>query len=72
MLYRSTTTPEAVLVEFERFQRFITFENETEFWDERVEELRSGASGSVVKDRRIVLACMCVLIALYPLSAIWR
>lgn len=26
----------------------------------------------VVKDRRIVLACMCVLIALYPLSAIWR
>ena len=53
MLYRSTTTPEAVLVEFERFQRFITFENETEFWDERVEELRSGASGSVVKDRRM-------------------
>ncbi|MEO8588027.1 MAG: TraB/GumN family protein, partial [Flavobacteriales bacterium] len=52
MLYRSATTPEGVLVDFERFHRFATEENETEFWDERVNALADDGR-ITVKDRRM-------------------
>lgn len=39
LIYRSPTTPEAVLVEFERFHRFRTVKDEDAFWDEQVKTL---------------------------------
>ncbi|MBK8612413.1 MAG: TraB/GumN family protein [Flavobacteriales bacterium] len=52
LLYRSTSTPEAVYVVFERFHHFITMDDEDGFWEERVKELSE--SGLLqVKDRRM-------------------
>ncbi|MBS1583334.1 MAG: TraB/GumN family protein [Bacteroidetes bacterium] len=52
ILYRSSSTPEAVLVDYERPHRFATYEDETAFWDERVEGL-ARRGGLTVKDRRM-------------------
>lgn len=52
MIYRSTHTPEAVRVDFERYHRFTTYPDEDEYWDDHVKSLVGEGLGEV-RNRRM-------------------